>query len=290
MDLPKYAIVRGVPNTYDQCIRSVTVPIDVELAKEQHRQYCETLQELGLELIYIEADDRYPDCCYVEDTAIVIGDVAVISRMGAPTRREEVIEVRKILDKCKKIHDIKPSGTIEGGDVLRIDDKLFIGLSKRTNISAVEQVRKIAAPLGVQTIAVETKDLMHLKSDCTYLGRGHLLMAPGRFDEAPFNGYRKIIVPEEEAYAANCLAVGGNVIVSDGYPRTKRLIEEAGFATISLDMSEFRKGEGALTCLSVMVLNTQEMVNLILWSKQNNVASGPERSGNLMPNDRININ
>lgn len=253
MDLPKYAIVRGVPDTYDQCIRSVTVPIDVELAKEQHQKYCETLQKLGLQLIYIEADDSYPDCGFVEDTAIVVGDVAVISRMGAPSRRGEEVEVRKILDKCKEIHDIKPSGTIEGGDVLKIDDKLFIGLSKRTTISAVEQVREIAAPLGFQTIAVETKDLVHLKSDCTYLGRGHLLMTPGRFDEAPFNGFRKIIVPEEEAYAANCLAVGGKAIVSDGYPRTMRLIEEAGFETVSLDMSEFRKGEGALTCLSVVL-------------------------------------
>ena len=247
-------IIRGVPNTYNQCIRTrgYEEKIDVGLAKEQHQKYCEALEGLGLELIRLEADDRFPDCCFVEDAAIVIGNLAIISYMGAESRRGEEDAVRKVLSKHKEVYDIEPPGTIEGGDVLKIVSELFIGLSTRTNLQASEQVGKRVSHLEYRAIPVKTEDLVHLKSDCTYIGENYLLMFPGRFDEAVFNEYNRIIVPEEEAYAANCLSVNGKVLVSAGYPRTRELIEDAGFETISIEMSELRKGEGALTCLSII--------------------------------------
>lgn len=249
-----YAIVRGVPNSYDQCIRTWGdgEKINVELAQKQHRKYCETLQTLGLELIYINLDDRYPDCCFAEDPAIVIGDIAIVCRLGAESRRGEEDEIEKVLGKYRKTTKVEYPGTIEGGDVLKIDDKIFIGISRRTNVAAINQIRELLAPMGYQVVSVKTKDLVHLKSDCAYIGNGYFIMRRGRFDETVFDGYNKLIVPEEEAYAANCLAVNGKVIVSDGYQETKRLVIEAGFETVSVEMSEFRKGEGALTCLSIL--------------------------------------
>lgn len=248
----RYALVRGVPDTYDECIRTGTEPIDVELAKQQHRKYCEALVSSGLELITVDPDDRFPDCCFAEDPAFVVGDVAFISRMGAESRRGEEEEIGKILCKYKEIKKVECPGTIEGGDVLKIDDRIFIGISQRTNLDAFEQIKRHLSPLGYDVLSVKAKDLVHLKSDCAYIGEGCVVVHPGGFDAGVFDGYNTLIVPDEEAYAANCLALEGRVLVSDGYPQTRRLIEEADFATIPIEMSEFRKGEGALTCLSIL--------------------------------------
>jgi dimethylargininase len=254
MPIGKYAIVRGVPYTYDKCIKThkTESTINVKLAKEQHTRYCEILEQLGLTPIIIEPDDRFPDCCFVEDPAIVIGDTAIISRMAVKSRIGEEIEVRNTLSKYKKVYEIKPPGTIDGGDVLRVNEKIYVGLSQRTNQCAVQQVRTFLSGYGYQIIPIKIKHILHLKSACAYIGNNYIVMFPGHFDDSIFSEYDKIIIQEREACSANCVSVNGKVLVQKGYPHTKKSIEHEGFDTVEIEMSEFRKGGGSLTCLSII--------------------------------------
>jgi dimethylargininase len=251
------AIVRGVPATFDRCIRprGDDRPIDVALASEQHARYCDTLQSLGLRLIHLDADDRYPDCCFVEDTAVVVGDTAIVCEMGARSRRGEEVAVAGALA-GRRLFRLEPPATMDGGDVIFLGGRLFVGLTARTNEDAVRQVERILGPSRVDAVPVPVTGFLHLKSACTPIAPNTLLMSE-RFAAggalAGLAGFERLIVPEEEGYAANCLSVGGVVIVSAGYRRTKSLIESNGHRTVSLDMSEFRKGGGSLTCLSIVL-------------------------------------
>jgi dimethylargininase len=259
MDKPirrhRSAIVRGVANTYDRCIRpdgGGSPPIDVGLAREQHATYCAVLEKLGIELVRLDPDDRYPDCCFVEDTAVVVGDTAVICEMGAQSRRGEETAVAAALAGRRLVH-LEPPATMDGGDVIFIVGELFVGLTDRTNNQAVRSVREFLAPSGVDVTAVPVTDVLHLKSACTPVAPGLLLISEQFAATGAFAEYERLIVPQEESYAANCLSVNGTVVVSDGYPRTRTLIEERGIPTVALDMSEFRKGGGSLTCLSILL-------------------------------------
>ncbi|MGQ9530623.1 MAG: dimethylarginine dimethylaminohydrolase family protein [Candidatus Bathycorpusculaceae bacterium] len=252
MPKAEWVLVRPVPNSYDKCIRSNIERIDVSLAKKQHKEYCKALQELGLKLIWAKGDDSLPDSCFVEDTALVFGEKAVVCNMKMESRRKEIVEVAKILEKFKKIHYVKSPATIDGGDVIKIEDKAFVGLTTRTNKYAIAQLRKILENDGLEVIPVKVSGVVHLKSACTYIGNGYVLLSEGHFNEEILKGYNKLIVPEGEAYAANCLAVNGTVLMAKGYPKTRNLIEKGGFTVKELEMSEFRKGEGALTCLSII--------------------------------------
>jgi len=252
MGATEYAIVRPVPDSYDLCVRTSIAKIDVALAKRQHKEYCEVLKKLGLTLIWVKGDDTLPDSCFVEDTAVVLGAKAVVCNMKLKSRAGEVIEVARVLRGLKDVCYIKPPATIDGGDVLKIDDKIFVGLSARTNMHAVRQLRKIVQGDGFETIPVKVRKVLHLKSACTYLGDNCVIVAEGCFDVDVLRDYRKIVVPRGEEYAADCLAVDGTVLMAKGYSRTRRLIESEGFVVKELDVSEFRKGDGALTCLSIL--------------------------------------
>ena len=248
----KYAIVRPVPNSYDHCVRTNVEKIDVALAKKQHAEYCKALENLGLKLIWVKGDDTLPDSCFVEDTAIIIGEKAIICNMKVKSRAREVIEVAKVLEKLKEIYYIKPPVTIDGGDALKIENKIFVGISERTNMQAVHQLKKILNNSDVEVVPVKVKNVLHLKSACTYLGNNYVILSKGHFDVNILQGYEKILVPKGEAYAADCLAIDGTVLMAKGYPKTKKMIEAAGFSVKEMEISEFRKGEGALTCLSIL--------------------------------------
>jgi dimethylargininase len=248
----KHAIVRPVPNSYNRCIRTNVERIDVALAKKQHAKYCKTLQELGLKLIWVKGDDTLPDSCFVEDTAIIIGEKAIICNMKVKSRAQEIIEVAKVLEKLKETYYIKPPATIDGGDVLKIENKIFVGISERTNIQAVHQLRKILKRSDIEIVPVKVQNVLHLKSACTYLGNNYVILSKGHFDMNILREYEKIVVPGGEEYAADCLAIDGTILMAKGYPKTKRRIEAAGFSVKELETSEFRKGEGALTCLSIL--------------------------------------
>lgn len=250
-----FALVRHIPSTFDDCIKPLETdqPIDLTLAREQHRGYCKTLRSLGLELIEIEADDDCPDCVFVEDTAIVAGDRAALARFGVEARSGEEVAVRPVLDLRKKVVPITAPATIEGGDVLKIDSTLYVGVTSRTNRDGVKQLQSAVAPAGFIVTPVPVTGVFHLKSAVSYLGDGYVAIAPGFFDEAFFSRYKKIIIPPGELYATNCLAVNGSVLVSAGYPAAKELIETAGFNTVIMATSEFKKAGGSLTCLSILL-------------------------------------
>ncbi|MDI6691266.1 MAG: arginine deiminase family protein [Candidatus Bathyarchaeota archaeon] len=224
----KHAIVRPLPNSYDRCVRTNVERIDVALAKKQHAKYCKTLERLGLKLIWVKGDDTLPDSCFVEDTAIIIGEKAIICNMKVKSRAREVIEVAKVLEKLKETCYIEPSATIDGGDVLKIGNKIFVGLSERTNIQAIHQLRKILKESDVKVVPVKVRNVLHLKSACTYLGNDYVVLSKGHFDLDVLQEYEKIFVPKGEEYAADCLAINGAVLMARGYPKTKKMIEEAG--------------------------------------------------------------
>jgi dimethylargininase len=248
----KYAVVRPVPDSYDHCVRTNTEKIDIALAKTQHAEYCKALQKLGLELIWIKGDTTLPDSCFVEDTAVILGEKAIICNMKTKSRAKEVVEVAKVLEKLKETYYIKPPATIDGGDVLKIQDKVFVGLSARTNLHATRQFRKILENSNFEIVPVTIHNVLHLKSACTYLGNNYVIVSKGHFDTAILRDYKKIVVARGEEYAADCLAINGTVLMAKGFPKTKKLIEKEGFFVKELETSEFRKGDGALTCLSIL--------------------------------------
>ena len=249
----RYAVVRPVPDSYNRCVRTNLEEIDVAFAKNQHAEYCKTLQKLGLSLIWVESENALPDSCFVEDTAVILGEKAVICNMSVGSRLREVVEVARVLGKLKQICHTRSPATIDGGDVLKIEDRVFIGLSARTNADAVDQIRKILRDSNLEVIPVKIGKVLHLKSACTYLGNGYVILSRGCFDETVLSGLNKIVVPKGEEYAADCLAVNGTVLMAKGYPRTRTLIEREGFPVEELDVSEFQKGDGALTCLSIIL-------------------------------------
>lgn len=249
------AVVRRLPATFDECIKppEPAPPIDLALAREQHRAYCDALRSLGLELVVIDADDRYPDCVFVEDTAVAAGATALLTRFGVASRRGEETAVGRVLARFKRLARVAAPATLEGGDVMRIDTTLYVGVTPRTNRVGVRELRRAVSGEGFTVVPVPVTGVLHLKSAVTCLGNDTVLMAPGFFDESLIAAGRIIVVPPEERYAANCLAVNGTVLLSDGYDATRELVENAGFATRTLSTSEFKKAGGSLTCLSILL-------------------------------------
>jgi dimethylargininase len=249
----RYAIVRPVPDSYDRCIRTNREKIDVALAKTQHAEYCRALQKLGLNLTWIRGDNSLPDSCFVEDTALVFGEKAVICNMRVKSRANEVAEVAKVIGELEETYRINPPATIDGGDVLVVEDRLFVGISARTNPHAISQLKKILENTRMNVVPVKVRKVLHLKSACTYLGNGVVILSRGCFDTNVLRDLGKIIVPRGEEYAADCLAINGTVLMAKGHSETRKLVEKKGFRVAELEMSEFRKGDGALTCLSIIL-------------------------------------
>lgn len=248
----RYAIVRPVPDSYGRCVRTNSEKIDVDLAKKQHAEYCRALRKLGLDLVWAEGSDELPDSCFVEDAAVVLGDIGVICNMRVQSRADEVVEVARVLKKFMRTHPVVPPAMIDGGDVLQVEERVFVGISARTNIQAVGQLREILRDSDLSIVPVEVHRVLHLKSACTYLGEGVVVLSEGCFETGVLKDLRKIVVPKGEEYAADCLAVNGTVLMAEGYAKTRRLVEREGFSVTEISMSEFRKGDGALTCLSIV--------------------------------------
>lgn len=251
------AIVRDVPATFDRAIRPdpATDRIDVERARQQHRRYCAALEELGLKLIRLAADDRFPDSPFVEDTAVVIGGLAVLARPGATARRGEVAAVAEAMAATPSldVQMLEPPATLDGGDVLVIGDRVFVGRSGRTNRDGARQLGAILAARSIELETVTVRDILHLKSACTHLGDDTILWLEGHVDgEELLRDRNCIVVPADERHAANCLAVNGRVLVPADAPDTRAAIEAAGFDTIEVDISESVKAGGGLTCSSIV--------------------------------------
>jgi len=250
------AIVRGVPSTFDRCIKphGDDESIDVDLAREQHAQYCAALETLGLELIRLDPDDKYPDSCFVEDTVVAARDWAVVCHMGAASRRGEEKTVAESLA-GRRLFRLEPPATLDGGDVILDGNTFYVGMTARSNEAAVGWLRTVLSSEGVDVlpVPVPVSGILHLKSGCTRVAAGLFLVSEALGAAESLADKEKLIVPRDELYAANCLSVNGTVVVADGFPRVRELIEARGYPTRSLAMTEFRKAGGSLTCLSVLL-------------------------------------
>ena len=224
---------------------------DYELALKQHAAYCQALSELGLDVTILDAEEGYPDCCFVEDTAVVCEHVAIIAPLGAPSRQGEQVSIEPILAKFKPIEKVQAPANFEGGDVLQVDNTFFIGMSERTNAAGAHVFCQSVSALGYTCHAISCGPSLHFKTDVNYIGDGVLLVSPHFMDSPELADFERIVVEDDEAYARNCLYVNGTVIVPDGFPKTLEKITSLGKPVVVLDVSEYRKLDGGLTCLSL---------------------------------------
>lgn len=247
------ALVRPPGDSFAHALSSqIPQPaIDVALARQQHTEYCAALQAAGVDVIELLPNEDHADSCFVQDTAVIYGDLAVIARPGAKSRQGEEKSVREALQGRVRLAAIQAPATLEGGDVLVIGQRLFVGISARTNRSGFIQLRDALELEGATVEALPVPESLHLLSDCTYLGRGVLLAVESCADLPAFAGLDVIRVPAEEAYAANALGLHDCVVFPAGYPRTKALIRERGFTVLPVPLSEFAKADGGATCLSL---------------------------------------
>jgi dimethylargininase len=225
---------------------------DFQLALEQHRQYILALEHCGLNVHVLEANPGYPDSTFVEDVALCTPSCAILTNPGAPSRRGETREMAAVLPRFfRMVELIEAPGTLEAGDVMMVGKHFYIGISGRTNAEGAEQLIHMLRKHGMDGQAVPLREMLHLKSGLSYLEENRLLIS-GEFRNMPvFESFQQLEVPAEEAYAANSLWINGTVLVPAGFPRTLELIRAAGYPTILLDMSEFRKLDGGLSCLSL---------------------------------------
>ena len=221
-----------------------------ELALEQHAAYCEALKQCGIDVIVLEADERYPDGCFVEDTAVVTNEVAVITRPGDPSRLGEELSILQTISKLKNIERIEAPGNLEGGDIMRVENNFYIGISNRTNIEGANQLAQILSKHGYTATQVPLDKILHLKTGIAYLGNDNFIAVDELAGIA--QGKNVIKLEKGEEYSANCLRVNDNLIIPKGFPQSKNQIASLGYKIIELDMSEFRKMDGGLTCLSLL--------------------------------------
>jgi dimethylargininase len=246
--------MRGVPDSLGDCELTLLErqPIDLDRARDQHAAYATLLEELGLEVVEVPADPAFPDCCFVEDVAVVLDGLAVMTRPGARSRRGEGPAVEQALAPFRPVIRIEAPATLEGGDVLSLGRTLYVGRSARTNAGGIEALRRVAEPAGYRLVTVPVIGCLHLKSAVTALDDGRVLANRSWIDPAPLRGLEVIPVDPAEPAAANVLRVGGVVVAHPGFPRTLGRLEALDLTIRPLDVSEFLKAEAALTCKSLL--------------------------------------
>ena len=252
--MPLTAIVREVSSSINDCELSFHArrPIDVARAMAQHKAYQDCLAELGVRIVSLPAEPGLPDAVFVEDPAIVTDEVAIILNMGAPSRRPEANSLASVLSLYRPLRFLSEPATLDGGDVLRVDRSIFVGLSQRTNRDGVDQLGELLGPLNYHVRAVEVRGCLHLKSACSYVGHNTVLVNRSWIDTEPLSGFELLDVPEDEAGAANALLLNDVVIMPASFPRTRALLEERGFRVRTIDVSELQKAEAGVTCTSLI--------------------------------------
>lgn len=225
---------------------------DYHKALRQHNIYTSQLITLGLDVRVLPADERYPDSVFIEDVALCTPGFAVITSPGAITRRGETSGINGVLsDYFSMIEEIRLPGTLEGGDIMMAGDTYYIGISRRTNNQGADQLISILEKHGFKGIKVPLGTLLHLKSGVSYLGNNNILVSDLLIENTEFKEFNRISVKPAEEYAANSLWINGTVLVPEGYPDTLKKIEDAGYTTVTIDVSEYRKVDGGLSCLSL---------------------------------------
>ena len=252
--MPVTAIVREVSSSINDCELSFHArqPIDVAKAIAQHEAYQDCLAELGVRIVSLPAEPDLPDAVFVEDPAVVVDEVAIISNMGAPSRRPEISSLANALSRYRSLKFLAEPATLDGGDVLRIGRSVFVGLSRRTNRQGIDQLSNLLGRYGYKVQPVEVRGCLHLKSACSYIGNDTVLMNRSWIDVDALAGYELLDVPEDEPAAANALLLNDVVIMPSSFPKTRALLERRGFRVRTIDVSELQKAEAGVTCTSLI--------------------------------------
>jgi dimethylargininase len=252
----KKALVRTPASTFAEGLTSANLGApDYSLALVQFNSYCSALSDCGLEVITLLADDRYPDSTFVEDTAVVTDQCLILTRPGALVRRGEVAAIAPAITELRfEVREIKSPGTLEGGDICQAGTHFFIGLSERTNHEGAQQLSNHLTEFGFTSSFVDIRnndEMLHLKSGVAYLGDGRMVISESLKADQNFKSFELIHASSLETYACNCISVNGRVLIASGFPVLKEKLDQLGYLTIELDVSEFRKMDGGLSCLSI---------------------------------------
>jgi len=228
------------------------VAIDVRKASAQHAEYERVLQDLGCKVRRLTAGSDMPDSVFIEDIAVVLDEVAILTRPGAESRRAESPGVAEALHSYRPLAGIEPPATLDGGDVLVVGRSVYVGCSGRTNSAGVHQMRQLVAPFGYALRPVSVRGCLHLKSAVTAASDETLLINPAWARTEEFSGFDLIDVDPEEAHGANIVRVMNRLLYSAAFPRTRERLERRGFEVAAVDVSEIAKAEGAVTCCSLI--------------------------------------
>ncbi|MEP6484827.1 MAG: arginine deiminase family protein [Rudaea sp.] len=250
------AIVRPPSRTFADGLTHANLgKPDLEKARVQHATYCSALEHCGLTLTFLDPDDKYPDSTFVEDPAVLTTHAAILTNPGAASRNGEVSGIASVVSKFyARVERVRAPGTLEGGDICQADDHFFIGLSQRTNPEGARQLAEILAAHGYTSSIIDIRNattVLHLKTGMSYLGDGRVIAMEEIADDPAFAEYEVVRVPPAESYAANFLRINDHVIVAAGFPGVAAAVRGFGHEIIPLDMSEFRKMDGSLSCLSL---------------------------------------
>lgn len=248
------AITRPVSPSINNCALSFQArqPIDVAKATAQHKAYQDCLSALGVQVVTLASEPHLPDAVFVEDPAVILDEVAIISIMGAPSRQAEVQDLAVSLSRYRPIKQLVGPATLEGGDVMHFGRSAFVGLSQRTNREGYNQLRAILGAYDYQVQPVDVGGCLHLKSACSYLGNNSILINRSLVDPEQFHGFELIDVADEEPGGGNALLVGDVVIMPASFPKTCALLERRGFSVRTIDLSELQKAEAGVTCTSLI--------------------------------------
>jgi dimethylargininase len=251
------AITRKVSPAIAKCelTHLQRIPIDLARAEQQHAAYENCLRGLGCDVRSLPAEPALADSVFVEDAALVVDELAVILRPGAESRRAETVSIAAALKPFRKLASIEAPATVDGGDVLRVGKRVFVGMTSRSNEAAIHQMQTILGPLGYRVEGVAVRGCLHLKSAATQIGDNILLVNPKWVEKKVFEGMECVEIDPSEPYAANAVVVGDAVLYSASFPETRALLEKRGIRLVTVDASELAKAEGALTCCSLIFRN-----------------------------------
>ena len=251
----RLAITRDVSPRFNECelTHVARTPIDVNVARSQHHAYVQAIKDLGLAVLELPADSDLPDSVFVEDTAVVLSEVALITNPGADSRKPETKSITQALSPYRELVFIESPASLDGGDVLVLGKKIFVGLSTRSNRAAVEQMTQLLGNYGYKTQGVEMHNCLHLKTAVTSVGDRTLLINRKWVDVENFEGFDFVDVEESEPFAGNCLPLGDSIIFPVTFPKTAARLTERGYKIKPVVVDELAKAEGAVTCCSLIV-------------------------------------
>jgi dimethylargininase len=249
------AITREVSSRFNECeITHIDrTPIDLDIARQQHHEYVQVLSQIGCQVIELPEQSNLPDSVFVEDTAFILPEVAVITRPGADSRKPETESIIQALSPYRPLVHVAAPATVDGGDVLILGKNIYVGLSTRSSMEAVNQLQSLLENYGYKVTGLELTDCLHLKTAVTRVDDKTLLINKKWVNPAHFGGYELIEVDPDEPFGANCLPVKDVILYPTTFPKTQKKLEQKGFKIINVNLDELAKAEGAVTCCSLII-------------------------------------